>query len=110
MREAAAIPLIFITAWEALVDRAQTGPGKTVLIHGGAGGVGHIAVQLAKARGAQGQGRAHHGEILTNASALIEAGKLLPLLDPAEYTLETIAEAYAAIESHRATGKVVITL
>ncbi len=53
MRQAAALPLVFITAWEALVDRARVGPGKTVLIHGGAGGVGHIAVQLAVARGAQ---------------------------------------------------------
>jgi len=49
MKEAAALPLIFITAWEALVDRAQVGAGKTVLVHGGAGGVGHIAVQIAKA-------------------------------------------------------------
>jgi NADPH:quinone reductase len=53
MRQAAALPLVVITAWEGLVDRAQVGPGKTVLIHGGAGGVGHIAVQLAVARGAQ---------------------------------------------------------
>jgi NADPH:quinone reductase len=53
MRQAASLPLVFITAWEALVDRAQVGPGKTVLIHGGAGGVGHISVQLAVARGAR---------------------------------------------------------
>ena len=52
MREAAALPLILITAWEGLVDRALVGPGKTVLVHGGAGGVGHIAVQLAAAFGA----------------------------------------------------------
>lgn len=52
MHEAAAVPLIFITAWEGLVDRANVGPGKNVLIHGGAGGVGHIAIQLAKAKGA----------------------------------------------------------
>ena len=53
MKEAAALPLIFITAWEGLVDRASVGKGKTVLIHGGAGGVGHIAVQIAKAFGAE---------------------------------------------------------
>ncbi|MDO3625660.1 zinc-dependent alcohol dehydrogenase family protein [Mucilaginibacter sp. BT774] len=52
MREAAAIPLIFITAWEGLVDRANVSAGKTVLVHGGAGGVGHIAIQIAKAKGA----------------------------------------------------------
>jgi NADPH:quinone reductase-like Zn-dependent oxidoreductase len=53
MVEAAALPLIFITAWEGLVDRARIGPGKTVLVHGGAGGVGHMAVQLALALGAK---------------------------------------------------------
>lgn len=51
-REAAAMPLGIITAWEGLVDRAKVGPGKTVLVHGGAGGVGHLAVQLAVAKGA----------------------------------------------------------
>jgi NADPH:quinone reductase-like Zn-dependent oxidoreductase len=53
MRETAALPLIFITAWEGLVDRANVSAGKTVLIHGGAGGVGHIAIQIAKAKGAE---------------------------------------------------------
>jgi len=53
LRESAALPLVFITAWEGLVDRAEVGQGKKVLIHGGAGGVGHIAIQLAVAKGAQ---------------------------------------------------------
>ncbi|MET0675236.1 MAG: alcohol dehydrogenase catalytic domain-containing protein, partial [Bradyrhizobium sp.] len=48
-REAAALPLIFITAWEGLVDRAHVSGGQKVLVHGGAGGVGHMAVQLARA-------------------------------------------------------------
>ena len=52
MAEAAALPLAAITAWEGLVDRAGVGPGQLVLVHGGAGGVGHVAVQLARARGA----------------------------------------------------------
>jgi NADPH:quinone reductase len=52
MREAAALPLVFITAWEGLVDRAQVHAAQKVLIHAGAGGVGHIAVQLAHALGA----------------------------------------------------------
>ena len=52
MTEAAALPLSVVTAWEGLVDRAAVSEGQTVLIHGGAGGVGHIAVQLAAARGA----------------------------------------------------------
>ncbi|MFD7874904.1 zinc-dependent alcohol dehydrogenase family protein [Streptomyces sp. NPDC059766] len=53
MREAAALPLVFITAWEGLVDRAQVRAGQKVLIHGGAGGIGHVAVQIAAARGAE---------------------------------------------------------
>ncbi|RSM88431.1 quinone oxidoreductase [Streptomyces sp. WAC 01325] len=52
-REAAALPLVAITAWEGLVDRARVQPGQKVLIHGGAGGIGHVAVQIARARGAQ---------------------------------------------------------
>jgi NADPH:quinone reductase-like Zn-dependent oxidoreductase len=52
MREAGALPLVFITAWEGLVDRANVRAGQRVLVHGGAGGVGQVAVQLAKARGA----------------------------------------------------------
>jgi NADPH:quinone reductase len=53
MREAAALPLITITAWEGLVDRAKVHAGQTVLVHAGAGGVGHIAVQIARAYGAE---------------------------------------------------------
>ncbi|WP_395857814.1 zinc-dependent alcohol dehydrogenase family protein [Cystobacter fuscus] len=53
MREAAALPLAFITAWEGLVDRANIRPGQKVLVQGGAGGVGHIVVQLARALGAE---------------------------------------------------------
>ena len=50
-REAAALPLVAITAWMALFDKAQVQPLQKLLIHGGLGGVGHIAVQLAHARG-----------------------------------------------------------
>lgn len=47
------MPLVTITAWEGIVDRANVHEGQKVLVHAGAGGVGHIAVQLAKARGAE---------------------------------------------------------
>ena len=209
MREAAALPLIFITAWEGLVDRAGVSPGMTVLVHGGAGGVGHIAIQLAKARGAEvfttvrpsqhalaqkfgatpidytrlsveeyvkaytdgegfdivydtlggetldnsfkavrtylghvvsilgwgthslaplsfrgasysgvftllplitGRGRAHHGDILKEAATLAEAGQLRPLLDPTNYTMDTIEDAYTAMQNRTAKGKVVISI
>jgi NADPH:quinone reductase-like Zn-dependent oxidoreductase len=52
MREAAAVPLAFITAWEGLVDRAGVRAGQHVLVQGGAGGVGQMALQIARARGA----------------------------------------------------------
>ncbi len=209
MREAAALPLIFITAWEGLVDRADVGPGQKVLIQGGAGGVGHIAVQIAVARSADvfatasaaqrdivesfgataidyrgmsvadyvaahtagegfdlvydtvggetldasfaavrtyvghvvsclgwgthklaplsfraatysgvftllpmltGKGRAHHGEILRQATKLAEAGKLRVLLDPQIYTLQTVQAAHDAVENRKAAGKVVIEI
>jgi NADPH2:quinone reductase len=51
--EAAAAPLVLITAWEALHDRARIQPDQSVLIHAGAGGVGHVAIQLARIAGAR---------------------------------------------------------
>jgi NADPH2:quinone reductase len=208
MREAAALPLIVITAWEGLVDRAGLKAGQQVLIHGGAGGVGHVAVQLARAVGAEvfatgsarslafikelgavpidynamsvedyvakhtggqgfeviydtvggatldtsfgavrrfghvvsalgwgthalaplsfragtysgvftllpllsGEGRAHHGDILKEATRLAEAGKLRPRLDPRRFTLNSVAEAHAAVEDRSADGKIVIDI
>jgi NADPH2:quinone reductase len=208
MREAAALPLVFITAWEGLVDRAAVHAGQKVLVQGGAGGVGHIVVQIAKAFGADvfavdrasrsaflrelgataigyeatdvadyvarhtagrgfdlvydtnggavldasfaavrrfghvvsclgwgthalaplsfkgatysgvftlhplltGEGRAHHGEILTEATKLAEAGKLRPRVDPREFGLASVAAAHDAIATRTADGKPVITI
>ncbi|MEU8836770.1 zinc-dependent alcohol dehydrogenase family protein [Streptomyces sp900116325] len=206
-REAAALPLIVITAWEGLVDRAQVKTGQRVLVHGGAGGIGHVAIQIARARGAEvfatgsarsletiarlgatpidytttpvedyvarhtggegfdivfdtvggetldasftavrtytghvvsalgwgthsiaplsfrgatysgvftllpmltGRGREHHGEILREAAALVDAGALTPMVDPRHFTLHTAAEAHKAVESGPAAGKIII--
>lgn len=52
MAEAGALPLASLTAWQALVERGDLQPGQKVLVHGGAGGVGSIAIQLAKHLGA----------------------------------------------------------
>ena len=52
MEEAASLPLVALTAWQALVERGNVQPGQKVLIHAGAGGVGSIAIQLAKHLGA----------------------------------------------------------
>jgi NADPH2:quinone reductase len=208
-REAAALPLALITAWEGLVDRAGVHKGQRVLIHGGAGAVGSAAVQLALARGAEvfatgsahsrptieslgataidytreavadylaehtggegfdivfdtvggatldasfvavreytgrvvsalgwgthslaplsfrgatysgvftllplltGRAREHHGRILTEAAALIDAGSLRPLLDPRHFSLADVNEAHTAAESGTARGKIVVDL
>ena len=52
MTEAAALPLVALTAWQVLVERATLKPGQKVLIHAGSGGVGTVAIQLAKHLGA----------------------------------------------------------
>ena len=53
MQEAASLPLVALTAWQVLVERAKLRPGQRVLIHAGSGGVGTVAIQLAKHLGAQ---------------------------------------------------------
>jgi NADPH2:quinone reductase len=209
MVEAAALPLSVITAWEGLVDRARVGEGCRVLVHGGAGGVGHVAVQIALSRGATvfatgsgrsleviaglgahpldrtaltpseqveratggegfdvifdtvggatldsafasvrrytghvvsilgwgthslaplsfrgasysgvftllplitGEGRARHGEILTEAARLADAGRLTPIVHPQVYDWDTSTEAYETVGSGAALGKVVLDL
>ena len=205
--QAAALPLVFITAWEGLVDRADVREGQRVLVHGGAGGVGHVAIQLARARGARvfatgstgqlevidalgatpidyrrtpvadyvaahtggegfdivydtvggatldasftavrrytghvvsslgwgthslaplsfrgatysgvftlaplltGRGRAHHGEILREATALAEAGDLTPRVDARVFGLDDASEAHRLIETGGGAGKLVV--
>ncbi|MFE6171550.1 NADP-dependent oxidoreductase [Streptomyces sp. NPDC056464] len=60
--QAGALPLVSLTAWQALVEYADLRPGQRVLIHAAAGGVGHVAVQIAKARGAYVIGTASAGK------------------------------------------------
>ncbi|GAA0910169.1 NADP-dependent oxidoreductase [Streptomyces thermoalcalitolerans] len=60
--QAGALPLVSLTAWQALVERADLREGQRVLIHAAAGGVGHVAVQIAKARGAYVIGTASAGK------------------------------------------------
>ncbi|MEU6807985.1 NADP-dependent oxidoreductase [Streptomyces sp. NPDC046831] len=60
--QAGALPLVSLTAWQALVERAGLRAGQRVLIHAAAGGVGHVAVQIAKAHGAYVIGTASAGK------------------------------------------------
>ncbi|MFF4649096.1 NADP-dependent oxidoreductase [Streptomyces sp. NPDC001380] len=69
--EAAALPLAGLTAWQILVDTARVEAGQRVLVHAAAGGVGHLAVQIAKARGAYvvGTARAANHDLLRSLGA-----------------------------------------
>lgn len=87
MREAAALPLSLITAWQGLVDRARVRPGHRVLVHAGAGGVGHIAVQLARAFGAE--------VFATVSSEKVEVVKTLGAT-PIDYRTSSVDEYVAA--------------
>lgn len=92
MREAAVLPLVLITAWEGLVDRAQVGSAHKVLIQGGAGGVGHVAVQLALAYGAQvyATGSARHRSVIEGLGATF--------IDYQQQTVEAYVAQYTAGE------------
>jgi NADPH2:quinone reductase len=57
-----------------------------------------------------GVGRAHHGEILRQATRLAEAGKIVPHVDPRHFTLAAVDEAYRAIEGRSTAGKIVIDI
>ena len=88
--EATALPLAGLTAWQALVETADVQPGQRVLILGAAGGVGHLAVQIAKARGAY---------VIGTASAPKHAFLAELGTDEAvDYTTEDVAESVGAVD------------
>lgn len=87
MVEAAALPLVSITAYEALFDRLGITAGQTVLVHGGAGGVGHVGVQLAVSAGAK---------VFATGSGEVQLKLIADLgATPIDYTAETV-EDYVA--------------
>src|SRR5262245_2509297 len=88
--EAAALPLAVLTAWQALVETADVQPGQRVLVLGAAGGVGHLAVQIAKARGAH---------VIGTASAQKHAFLAELGADEAvDYTEQPVEEAVADVD------------
>lgn len=101
--EAAALPLVLITAWEALFDRARLEEGRTVLIHAGAGGVGHVAIQLAKSRGAR---------VLTTVSSAEKAAfaKALGADEVIDYREQDFAAAVAGLTDGRGVDVVLDTV
>jgi NADPH:quinone reductase-like Zn-dependent oxidoreductase len=88
--EAAAVPLAGLTAWQALVETADIQPGQRVLILGAAGGVGHLAVQIARARGAYaiGTARAEKHTFLAGLGAN----------EAIDYTTEDVAERAGEVD------------
>ena len=94
--QAAALPLAGITAWQCLVDVGQLQAGQRVLIHAGAGGVGHLAIQIAKAKGATVIATAStaNQELLTQfgADQAVDytKGVLLEQVEPVDLVIDTI--------------------
>ncbi|WP_433731457.1 zinc-binding dehydrogenase [Actinoplanes sp. CA-051413] len=134
--EAASLPLVGLTDWQALVERANLRPGQKVLIHAGAGGVGTIAIQLAKHLGAnpvvrlamaalsfrvRRRARRHHvrysllfmkadDDQLRRLGALVDAGTIRPVVDRV-FDFGSTREALAYVEDGRAkAGKVVVRM
>lgn len=92
MREAAAVPLTFLTAWEGLVDNAKVQADHRVLVQGGSGGVGSMAIQIAKAFGAKvwATGSAQNQELITSLGA--------QEIDYNQFTAHQILDEYTAGE------------
>ncbi|OIV39600.1 zinc-dependent alcohol dehydrogenase family protein [Flavobacterium johnsoniae] len=83
MKQAAGIPLVLLTAWEGLIDRAKVQKGDKVLVHAGAGGVGHMVVQLAKIFGAD-----VYATVSPAKAAIVKSFDSTPI----DYTTETVED------------------
>jgi len=100
--QAAALPLAALTAWQALADTARLSAGERVLIHAAAGGVGHLAVQIAKARGAHviGTASAANHDLVQSLGAdeLIDyhAADFAEVVTDADIVLDTVSGDYPA--------------
>src|SRR5690349_3476902 len=100
VEEAGAVPLVALTAWQALVGRGGLSAGQRVLIHAAAGGVGHVAVQIAKARGAYviGTASAAKHDFLRSLGAdeLVDyRHEDFTEIDPVDVVFDTIGGEYA---------------
>ncbi|MGW0184579.1 NADP-dependent oxidoreductase [Streptomyces sp. NPDC003362] len=89
--EAAALPLAGLTAWQALVETARIGAGSRVLINGAAGGVGHLAIQIAKARGAH--------VIAVTSGSHADFVRHLGADEVVDYTTTSVTEAAADLDA-----------
>ncbi|HVZ74011.1 MAG TPA: zinc-binding dehydrogenase [Polyangia bacterium] len=101
---AACLPLVGLTAWEALHDRARMRAGQTVLIHAGAGGVGHIAVQLARLQGCRVITTAGRPESLTFCRDVLGADEVI------DYTKQDFAARARELTNGRGVDVVLDTV
>lgn len=85
LEAAAVVPLVGITAWEAVIEKGAVQPGEQVLIHGGTGGVGHMAVQLASWCGAR-------VAATSGAPGKLKQAEQLGVKDPIDYRQETVEQ------------------
>ncbi|MFC3518147.1 NADP-dependent oxidoreductase [Streptomonospora nanhaiensis] len=116
--EAAGVPLAALTAWQALVDTAGLAEGQRVLVHAAAGGVGHLAVQIAVARGARVVGTASEGKhefvLGLGAEEVIDyrAVDFAAELDGLDVVLDTVGGDYGvrSLDTLRPGGTLVTTL
>ncbi|MFJ9038520.1 NADP-dependent oxidoreductase [Streptomyces sp. NPDC102406] len=92
MTEAASLPLVALTAWQALVERAGVRPGQKVLVHAGAGGLGSVAVQLAKALGAHVAATASTGKV-----ELVRQFGADEVIDYRTQDFETVLDGYDVV-------------
>jgi NADPH:quinone reductase-like Zn-dependent oxidoreductase len=111
--EAGAAPLAGLTAWQALVTVGGLKAGQRVLIHGGAGGVGHLAVQLAKALGAHVTATASRGKIDTvarlGADEVLDYASQTPADNSFDLVLDPQAGAQAELSVRLARSGGVVT-
>ncbi|WP_404325773.1 zinc-dependent alcohol dehydrogenase family protein [Cobetia sp. UIB-001] len=94
LEECAALPLVFLTAWTALASRGQIKEGEHVLIHAGTGGVGHVAVQIAKYLGA-------HVTTTVSSEAKADLARQLGADEIINYREEAVADYLTRLTSGR---------
>ncbi|HLK92387.1 MAG TPA: zinc-binding dehydrogenase [Polyangia bacterium] len=101
---AASLPLVSLTAWEALHERARIEAGQTVLIHAGAGGVGHVAVQLARLQGCRVITTAGHPASIAFCRDVLGADEVI------DYRSTDFVEAVRALSKGRGVDVVLDTV
>lgn len=111
--EAASVPMGTLTAWQAIFEGGNLTEGQTILVHGASGGVGSMAVQLAKAKGARVIVKSEYISSRANAdqlekiTKLVEAGKIKTRIHQV-FPLKEVVEATQVSEEGHVQGKIIL--